>query len=230
MEPADRFWAKVDKNGPKMRRLKTRCWLWLGAKDKYGYGNVKWGGAVLKAHKVAWLLHAGSVPEGQYFRRRCATSACVRPVHLFLVQGAATESGAAVQLRGKARTDYRREKGLCLLCWRLATCGALCIDCWFGRVVSTATGTRADLPALRALFDAQGGLCAYTGKVLVPGTNASLDHKIPRSRGGPDTVENLQWVDYRINLMKNALLHDEFLVACRQVLAYASRSTMGVHK
>lgn len=59
----------------------------------------------------------------------------------------------------------------------------------------------------------------YSGRRLVPGQNASLDHLVPRSRGGTDTLENLQWVDLKVNLMKTDLMHDEFLALCAQICA-----------
>jgi len=31
---ADRFWKRVDKNGPKQLHMKTRCWVWIGAPTK----------------------------------------------------------------------------------------------------------------------------------------------------------------------------------------------------
>ena len=37
---------------------------------------------------------------------------------------------------------------------------------------------------IRALFEEQGSRGAYTGELLVPGVTASLDHKLPMSRGG----------------------------------------------
>lgn len=39
-----------------------------------------------------------------------------------------------------------------------------------------------------------GNRCQYTGALLRP-DEGSLDHVVPRSRGGPDTWENLVWSD-----------------------------------
>ncbi len=70
---------------------------------------------------------------------------------------------------------------------------------------------------LGALFEAQGGRCAYTGEALVLGDNASIDHRIPRSRGGPNTLANVQWVTWTVNRVKTDLTHDEFLSLCSKV-------------
>ena len=70
---------------------------------------------------------------------------------------------------------------------------------------------------IKALFEEQGGRCAYTGEPLVPGVTASLDHKLPMSRGGLHERDNLQWVTTRINSMKADLTHEEFVALCATV-------------
>jgi 5-methylcytosine-specific restriction endonuclease McrA len=53
-----------------------------------------------------------------------------------------------------------------------------------------------------------GNRCQYTGKVLRP-DEGSLDHVLPRSRGGKDTWENLVWSCKEINARKgNRLPHE----------------------
>ena len=44
----------------------------------------------------------------------------------------------------------------------------------------------------RTIRDRDGNRCQYTGRVLTP-EEGSLDHVVPRSRGGRDTWENLVW-------------------------------------
>ena len=67
---------------------------------------------------------------------------------------------------------------------------------------------------IKDLLDQQGHLCVYTGEPLIPGVNASLDHKTPTSRGGDNSIGNLQWVTKRINSFKNYLTHEEFVNLC----------------
>lgn len=53
-----------------------------------------------------------------------------------------------------------------------------------------------------------GNRCQYTGRVLHP-DEGSLDHVVPRSRGGPDTWENLVWSAKDVNTRKgNRLPHE----------------------
>ena len=46
-----------------------------------------------------------------------------------------------------------------------------------------------------------GNRCQYTGKLLKP-EEGSLDHVLPRSRGGKDTWENLVWSSKEVNTRK----------------------------
>jgi 5-methylcytosine-specific restriction endonuclease McrA len=46
-----------------------------------------------------------------------------------------------------------------------------------------------------------GNRCQYTGKLLKP-DEGSLDHVLPRSRGGADTWENLVWSSKEVNTRK----------------------------
>jgi 5-methylcytosine-specific restriction endonuclease McrA len=65
-------------------------------------------------------------------------------------------------------------------------------------------------PKLRAssIRERDGNRCQYTGRVLRP-EEGSLDHILPRSRGGRDTWENLVWSSKDINARKgNRLPHE----------------------
>lgn len=53
-----------------------------------------------------------------------------------------------------------------------------------------------------------GNRCQYTGVALRP-EEGSLDHIVPRSRGGPDTWENLVWACKQVNARKGNRLPRE---------------------
>lgn len=136
--------------------------------------------------------------------------------------------------RAKLHQEHRVREGLCVEYHGgpppHATHGVRCEMCWFSLIgrsafdVKSRPSGRALAPALRDLFYAQGGKCAYTGRELVPGTNASLDHKIPKALGGTNDLENLQWVETNVNRAKNALAEDEFLSMCRAVVQHMERN------
>jgi 5-methylcytosine-specific restriction endonuclease McrA len=60
----------------------------------------------------------------------------------------------------------------------------------------------------RAIRERDGNRCQYTGRVLRP-DEGSLDHVVPRSRGGKNTWENLVWAGKDVNARKgNRLPHE----------------------
>ena len=53
----------------------------------------------------------------------------------------------------------------------------------------------------KAIRERDGNRCQYTGRVLHP-NEGSLDHVVPRSRGGKDVWENLVWSAKEVNQRK----------------------------
>lgn len=85
--PVDRFWPKVDKNGPvpAHRPDLGPCWLWTASTVKDGYGQFHSGGKesrTVKAHVYAYTLLVGPVPEGLQLDHLCRVRRCVNPQHL----------------------------------------------------------------------------------------------------------------------------------------------------
>jgi HNH endonuclease len=79
----DRFWPKVSRG--------EGCWLWVGSVLKSGYGQIeiktgpgKRDRRTERAHRIAWMLSFGQIPEGAEVLHTCDTPLCVRPDHLFL--------------------------------------------------------------------------------------------------------------------------------------------------
>ena len=83
-----RFWRRVDVSaGP------NSCWLWTKAISPYGYGKLTYRGRVVAAHRVAFELAVGPIPDGLQVDHLCHTLACtaasrcvhrrcVNPAHL----------------------------------------------------------------------------------------------------------------------------------------------------
>lgn len=55
----------------------------------------------------------------------------------------------------------------------------------------------------QGLWDRDGGVCQYTGRALTP-AEASIDHVVPRSRGGRNDWDNCVLSDRRVNHRKGA--------------------------
>lgn len=71
-----RFWVKV------AVPVDGECLTWTGAIQSGGYGNFRKDGKTYKAHRVAYELRVGPIPEGAVLDHLCRNRACVRPDHL----------------------------------------------------------------------------------------------------------------------------------------------------
>ncbi len=79
-----RFWIKVDKDGPisDFAPQLGNCWLWTAGLNTYGYGQFQ------TATRVPMLAHhflIGKPPKGLEWDHLCRVHNCVRPTHLELV-------------------------------------------------------------------------------------------------------------------------------------------------
>lgn len=79
------------------------CWLWSGAVQRdTGYGRFGMNSARVEyAHRAAWLLFRGPIPEGLCVCHRCDVRICVNPEHLFL--GTAKDNMRDASTKGRIR-------------------------------------------------------------------------------------------------------------------------------
>jgi hypothetical protein len=71
----NRRWIPVTESG---------CWIWTEGCDKDGYGKVQIQKKSLRAHRCAWMLFRGDLPDDLCVLHRCDVPSCVNPDHLFL--------------------------------------------------------------------------------------------------------------------------------------------------
>ena len=71
-----RFFDKVVVNP------ETGCWEWTACRNRDGYGRFKLDGRKRYAHRVAYELIKGKIPEGLQIDHLCRVRACVNPDHL----------------------------------------------------------------------------------------------------------------------------------------------------
>ncbi len=93
---APRFWSKVDIRG------EDECWDWKGQilHDKYvAYGKFYLNGKKVLAHRVAWELTYGEIPDGLCVLHKCDRGICCNPKHHFL--GTRVDNAADRDAKGR---------------------------------------------------------------------------------------------------------------------------------
>lgn len=95
---SDRFWSKVNKAG------QEDCWNWQDGKRPNGYGQFWKDGKSITAHRAAYELVYGLIPEGKWITHHCDNRLCCNPKHLYA--GTATDNNRDTVNRN--RTNPRR--------------------------------------------------------------------------------------------------------------------------
>ena len=62
----------------------TGCWLWTGSLYGWGHGSLRNGAKLEGAHRVAWQLYRGPIPDGKLVLHMCDVPSCVNPAHLYI--------------------------------------------------------------------------------------------------------------------------------------------------
>lgn len=84
------------------------CQLFMGSKDRFGYGQVNDGKRPLKAHRIVWELTYGPIPEGMQVLHNCPDGdnpSCCNPRHLWL--GTQLENIEDARKKGRVASGER---------------------------------------------------------------------------------------------------------------------------
>jgi len=97
----ERFWIKVDIQGP------DDCWEWRAGRDDQDRGcfNPGVGLPTARAHKFAYELVKGPIPQGLCVCHTCDNPPCCNPNHLF----PGTRSDNMQDMMRKGRKDMSGE-------------------------------------------------------------------------------------------------------------------------
>lgn len=71
-----RFWGNI------YPEPNCGCWLWTGTIVRGGYGQIMAAGKKMYAHRLAFELKKGPIPEGLSIDHKCSVRSCVNPDHL----------------------------------------------------------------------------------------------------------------------------------------------------
>lgn len=80
-EDLDRFWVKVNKDGP------GGCWLWTAGTGQNGYGRFRFLGRNVYAHRFSFALAGGELDTALELDHLCRVRNCVNPEHIEQVTG-----------------------------------------------------------------------------------------------------------------------------------------------
>jgi HNH endonuclease len=78
----ERFWSKVNKDGPIVREELGPCWLWTGSKTTAGYGNLTVTKKSYYARRVSVFIARGIDPSDGEAINICDNRVCVNPDHI----------------------------------------------------------------------------------------------------------------------------------------------------
>lgn len=97
----DEFWDRLQRIGD--------CWIDQGATDRDGYGQIEFGGTSYKAHRFAFMLANGPIPDGLQVLHNCPDGdnpRCCNPAHLWL--GTQADNMRDMARKGRARRGEAR--------------------------------------------------------------------------------------------------------------------------
>lgn len=90
---AELFWRHVDKAPD------DACWIWTASRNPKGYGYFRNRKRTVLAHRMAWELTYGPIPDGLLCLHHCDNPSCVHPDHLFL--GTAADNTLDMMRKGR---------------------------------------------------------------------------------------------------------------------------------
>lgn len=80
-------------------RQPNGCLTYMRARSPFGYGVVRYDGKTWRAHRLAWHLMYGEIPQGLHLLHHCDNPPCLEATHLYL--GTQADNMRDRQMRGR---------------------------------------------------------------------------------------------------------------------------------
>lgn len=77
------------------------CHIWIASLTSSRYGQIMVDKKAWTAHRLAWTLANGPIPDGGWILHKCDTPQCVNPEHLFLGSPSENTRDMLMKKRGK---------------------------------------------------------------------------------------------------------------------------------
>ncbi len=103
LSESSRLLMRCEKKGPE------ECWDFIGSSCRKGWHGQFHNDAGKNelAHRAAWRLFVGPIPEGMFVLHKCDNPVCLNPLHLFL----GTQSDNAKDMWSKGRANPKPSLG-----------------------------------------------------------------------------------------------------------------------
>lgn len=111
MEFETKFWSNIDRRDP------DKCWEWRAGCNSSGYGELRFNGQVVLAHRLSFFIAHGRWPQPCCLHS-CDNRSCCNPAHLWegtrsdnVADMIAKGRGARGERNGRAKlSDLQREQ------------------------------------------------------------------------------------------------------------------------
>lgn len=113
-EGVARFWRNVDRSGGP-----AACWPWLAGRVESGYGQYHVARRPIGAHRYAYILTHGPIPDALCVCHSCDNPPCCNPAHHWLGTKGDNNRDTAAKGRTRQMSLDKRLRGASHGCARL---------------------------------------------------------------------------------------------------------------